>query len=727
MVIEEFKTLIVGTGSRRLDILGNFVRPVRYYFSALLFACLAACVSVEAGAINVSPMAADGVLDLRDRMFDPGRIDLCGEWQVVWEEFVEPTAFFSGDALQVAFVPDDWGAGASGNRPFGKTGYATYGLRILLPATHPELALDLGSLYYGSRIYINGRLARQNGVPGVSAEDEKAAPWARSGVIRIPASEGTPDNLDLVVQLSNHIHANGGFRAAMTIGEAGYIVRGRTIDTMARLMLIGASILLALYHLILFFNRRQEWAFLSFAVFLLGIAVHGVCNLNLMSVVVPGVNVAFMLHLEYLSLVVCSLSGVMFAWHLYPEARWSPIWQIYFGFCIGSLLLIILTPTLVFTGLLPVFKLGIVSGLGITFLSLVVAVRRKLEGAWLFLISVAITATGVCYGLWMHSYEGYSPNGIVYLCMSVMILGQAAVLGRRVTSAITISEHLRSRLQEANAGLEDIVTSRTRDLKIAIEEVHAALADSRQANRVKSEFLAMMSHEIRTPMNGILGVASVLQHTNLDAKQEKLVDIVRQSGDGLLTILNDILDISKVEAGELGLEEREFDLGLLFERCITLWQPQAAEKDLSLVQNLEVPEGLVVRGDQHRLLQIVSNLVSNSIKFTETGGVRIEGTVSEVHKGAVRLTLKVIDTGIGIPVEVRDTIFQPFQQADVSTTRKYGGTGLGLSICKHLIDLMGGTIAILDNEVDGSGTVFEVVLTVAVAEAACEGKSRVSM
>lgn len=727
MVIEELKTLTVGAGSRRLDILGNFVRLVRFHFSALFIALLVAWTGVGASGTNITTQAVGGVLDLSGQEFDPGRATLSGEWQVVWEKFVEPTIFFSGDALQVASVPDDWGAGARGNRPFGKTGYATYGLRILLPATHPELALDLGSLHYGARIYINGKLTRQNGVPGVSAEGETPAPWTRPGVIRIPASEGTPDSVDLVVQLSNHIHANGGFRAAMIMGEANYIVRALTIDTMARLMLIGASLLLALYHFILFLNRRQELAFLSFSAFLMTIAVYGTCSLGLMSIVVPGAAASFMLHTEYLSLVLSSFCGLICLWHLYPQTRWKPLWRIFAGYCIACILLILVTPPIVFTGFLPVFKLGIVCGLAISIVSLVVGIRRKLEGAKLFLISVGIAAGGVCYGILIHSLEGYSPSGIIHLCVSAMILGQAAVLGRRVTFAISTSEHLRVRLQEANEGLEDIVASRTRALERAVEDSRSALLDARQANRAKSEFLAMMSHEIRTPMNGILGVADLLHHTDLNERQIELLGIVRQSGDDLLTILNDILDISKVEAGELVLEAQEFDLSSLLERCITLWRPRAADKGLSLVRQIIVPDGLILRGDQHRLLQVVSNLVSNSIKFTESGEVRIDGKISKIHNGAIRLVLKVVDTGIGIPVDARDTIFQPFEQADVSTTRKYGGTGLGLSICKHLIDLMGGTIVILDNEVDGSGTVFEVVMTMAVAEAAREGKSRVSM
>lgn len=703
------------------------MRLVRKYFSALFVTLLVASTGAVASAANVTREAVNGVLDLRGQEIESRRITLSGDWLVVWEQFVEPATFFSGDAPQTVSVPDDWGAVPSDARPFGKTGYATYGLQVLLPVVYPELAIDLGSLYYGSRVYINGKLVRQNGVPGVSAMDEKAAPWTRPGVIRIPASQGLPDELNLVVQLSNHIHANGGFRAAMIMGEANHIVRAVTIDTMARLMLIGASLLLGLYHFILFLNRRQELAFLSFSAFLMTIAAYGTCSLGLMSVVLPEAKAVLLLHIEYLSLVLSSFCGLIFLWHLYPQTRWKPLWRIFTGYCIACILFILVTPPLVFTGFLPVFKVGIVCALTISILSLVIGIRRKLEGAQLFLISVSITAGGVCYGILIHSLEGYSPSGIIHLCVSAMILGQAAVLGRRVTFAITTSEQLRLRLQQANEGLEDIVASRTKALKKAVEDSRSALVDAHQANRAKSEFLAMMSHEIRTPMNGILGVADLLQHTELNDKQADLLDIVRRSGDDLLAIINDILDVSKVEAGELVLEDQEFDLGSLLDRCVTLWRPRAGEKGLSLVQQTTFPDGLCLRGDQHRLLQVVSNLVSNSIKFTEVGEIRIEGKVSDIHNGDIRLVLKVVDTGIGIPIGVRDTIFQPFQQADLSTTRKYGGTGLGLSICKHLIDLMGGTIEILDNETESSGTVFEVVLTMAVAQSAREGKSEASI
>lgn len=673
-------------------------------------------------AVNVAiaragyPEIEQGVLDLRDWEFSDGRLTLSGDWQVVWESFVEPEDFFSYSSGEVISVPDDWGNDADAKRPFSKTGYATYGLRILMPPSHPELALDMGSHYYASRVFLGGKLVRQIGEPSPTAEGEKQSAWARPGILRIAATDEQQKDLDLVIHLSNHIHAHGGFRAAMGIGEAHYMIRGLTIDTMSRLMLIGAALLLAIYHIILFLNRRGELGFLSFSAFLLTIVIHGICSLPLMLNIAPQTSAAFMLHLEYLSIVLGSYSGVMFVWHLYPQTMWPAARKVLIGCVAGGVLFILATPPLIFTGFLAFIKAGVVVSLLIGLVSVLVAVRRRLDGARLLLVSMSIMAGGVVYGIVMHSLAGVALYGITYLCMSAMLLGQAAVLGRRVTSAINKSERLGLRLLQANEGLEEVVANRTKHLKIAVEDSQIALVDAHRANRAKSEFFALMSHEIRTPLNGLLGMASLLHDTRLDEDQMRFLTAIRQSGDDLLITLNDILDISKVEAGGLTLEEEDFDLGDLLQRCITLWEPRAKEKGLSLLLDLVVPEGLWLRGDRHRLLQVISNLVSNSIKFTKTGGVRIGGEVSQLQNGEIQLVLKVIDTGVGIPVSARDEIFRPFHQADLSTTREFGGTGLGLTICDQIIQLMGGTIDILDNEADGRGVAFEVTVCFPVGD-----------
>lgn len=690
----------------------------RLFLAVFSFVILLTFTGVRANAEIVPPRVVDGVLDLRDWDFDPGRITLSGDWLVHWQSLDDPDSFFEQGDLSSVLVPDDWAEKSDGGRPFRETGHATYGVRILMPESHPELAIDVGSLYYASLVYVDGKLFKQTGTPGSTAESEKPAAWTTPGIVRIPASTGPSRELSLVVHISNHIHANGGFRAVMHMGEAHDVIRGYTIDMAARVMLIGAALLLAVYHLILFLGRREDWAFLSFSAFLLTIAAHGICSLGLMLNIAPGTSATFMLHVEYLSLILGTFAGVTFIWNLYPETRWRPVYLAFLGIVSLGVAVIVLTSPLVFTSFLLIYKLGIVAGLVVAIFCLVVAAVKRLEGAKSFLVCMGIMSAGVLYGIMTHSFSGYALNGVVYLCMSALILAQAALLGRRVTSAISTSECLRLRLQQTNEDLEGIVAGRTKELQKAVEESHAALVDSHRANRVKSEFLAMISHEIRTPMNGILGMASLLHDTRLDENQTEFLNVIRQSGDDLMRILSDILDISKVEAGELVLEEMDLDLGSLLERCVTLWGPCAREKGLSLFQDLVVPEGLCLRGDPHRLLQVISNLVSNSIKFTRAGEVRIGGEVSQIRNGEVQLVLRVIDTGVGIPVEAREKIFQPFHQADSSTTREFGGTGLGLSICDQLIQLMGGTINILDNEAGGRGTVLEVIVSFPVEDAA---------
>lgn len=259
-------------------------------------------------------------------------------------------------------------------------------------------------------------------------------------------------------------------------------------------------------------------------------------------------------------------------------------------------------------------------------------------------------------------------------------------------------------------------------------QLERARASAEAANQAKSEFLAVMSHEIRTPMNAVLGFTDLLSETELNEDQRDFVKTIHQSGTSLLTLINDILDYSKIEAGKLNLESVPFDLRETCEAVLGLLLSRASSKGLELAL-VAHPTPLAIVADPTRLRQVITNLVGNAIKFTSTGHVKLEiRLVNGVgNTGApARVQVRIEDTGIGIPPAKQHLLFQKFTQTDTSTTRKYGGTGLGLAISKQLVELMGGTIGVESEAGKGACFWFEMPLPTAPIELPEIGAATVS-
>lgn len=371
-------------------------------------------------------------------------------------------------------------------------------------------------------------------------------------------------------------------------------------------------------------------------------------------------------------------------------------------------------------------------------------------GAWFFNF-VGLLITALC-AFKIIGINQYIANAYIISLIPQALLFTTAILKRAELTEIIERRQLKnaSKNAEEEAKLRHVqeteeqarllrVIEREREMMGELREREAQRAEEMrlakeaadQANAAKSAFLAVVSHEIRTPMTGILGMLRLLHDTQLSRQQYEYTTAIQESGDTMMALLNDILDFEKIESGNMELEHIDFNLHKVINGIVMLMSGHAAEKQVYLKAEILDSAPKFVKGDPTRLRQIILNLVNNAIKFTERGGVTIElsGTAS-IDPGTIETTIKVIDTGIGISPEGQKKLFNPFEQAEKSTTRKYGGTGLGLAICKHLVEAMGSSIQI--NSQEGEGSTFYFTVNFASgdaqsAEAATTSKTSFSM
>ncbi len=376
--------------------------------------------------------------------------------------------------------------------------------------------------------------------------------------------------------------------------------------------------------------------------------------------------------------------------------------------------------------LVSVFLTG--AGWGIT--STLMFPYNELHQIVLAFILVGVSATGVAYSSVAWVYYGYVGcvllplmvrlfymGGEIYYALSAMtgfFLGvMIMAVYRMYKSSIAElelsykNEALIDDIMNASVSLENLNVNLKDEIqhgKTIEVELKEAKDKAEKMSQAKGEFLANMSHEIRTPMNGVIGTLQLLEGTRLDAEQKEFVEIAHKSADALLAILNDILDISKIEAGKLSFENIAFDFKQIVKDIVVLHSLKSEQQGVLLVQEIDDALPGALLGDPTRIRQVIVNLVSNALKFTRQGEVKVSVDVVSSNAESVEVKITVSDTGIGIPRVAQKTLFNAFTQADGSTTRKYGGTGLGLAIVSQLVEMMGGSLGVESDE--GKGSAF---------------------
>ena len=650
---------------------------------------------------EVPPLAQKGILDLRQENLFGKSLTTNGQWGFFWNQLITPsvavrvrqnTAEEQGlpqgapDSLPMAgaaYVPFPvlWRDLHLHGQTLPSLGYATYTLTILLPKKRPRIGMEVPDVYCAYKLYVNGVVQSQNGQPGRTAAE--STPFWTTRTIALPSGER--DTLVLVLQIANFWHAKGGPYKEILIGDKDELFLKKNRDNAYDLVLGGCMFMGGLFFLGLFAFGRHDKTTLYFSLFCILYSYRMVgTDAYVLHSLFLSLNWFITIRIEYITLSLGAVLFCCYTKHLFPDDIHPLIMKGMIWFCLLFTAINIITPPIIFTGLLNIFlAVMFVCMFYALFVVNLRAARNKRSGSYYALMSTVVMLLILLLSN-LH-YFGLLPS-----LKLVIFIGYLAFF---FLQSLSLSHRFAYTFQQATF-------------------------QAQQGLKAKSEFLSTMSHEIRTPLNAVIGMTYLLRRNDPRNDQKEDLDVLLFSANNLLSIVNNILDYNKIEEGKISFEQIPVDLPAIARNIVAGLKNTAQEKGIILRTKIDEHLDRKLIGDPTRISQVINNLVHNAIKFTKEGSVDLVINVNMLTEESVTVTVKVTDSGIGIPWDKQHMIFDRFTQADSSTSRSYGGTGLGLAITKRILELQGVTLQLKSEP--GKGSEFFFTQTFAFSTEAVE-------
>ncbi len=614
-------------------------------------------------ATNQLQTQNNGIIDLRNYSFSD-EISLNGKWLFYWKELLKSSELSHSKGQAINF-PSMWQNLTIDNRELPSYGYATYKVTVLLPESTAPLSINMPDVYSSYSLYINDELVLTNGKVAKNAKDY--IPHWLNKSYDIPVGTTT---LNIALQVSNFKHSKGGIKESILIGDKELLLLKKQRTDAIDLLLTGCLFMGGLFFMGLYLFGKRDTAILLFALFCIIYSYRIIGTDNyVLHTLLPNLNWTITLRLEYISLFLGIGIFGLYTQYLFPKDVNKKIAYIISAICLSFSIGALILPPYYFTQLITPFLFVTICCLIYVPYVYFIAFKRKRPGAAYSLLS-AIALMCVLAVSMLHYWEIIPPQQIFTLIgyMSFFFL-QSIVLSYRVSFA------LKKAKKQAEQGL-----------------------------RAKSEFLSTMSHEIRTPLNSVIGMSYLLLKNNPREDQKEQLDVMLFSANNLLSIVNDILDYNKIEAGKITFEYIQMDITSIIKNIVSGLQSSAKDKGIKLKLEIDKKLQSKLMGDPTRISQVITNLVHNAIKFTQEGFVEVGVKVVSETETTFTLNIYIKDTGIGISKEKQKIIFDRFTQADSSTSRGFGGTGLGLAISKRILELQHSSLQLKSEE--GKGSTF---------------------